>query len=353
VLYLYLKAQGLIFIPKSSRCFSFFGDTDFIVYSDLTYYYLFVSCTMMAAPMDELNKMGPLGKVEYEICVCERHQLEHCHMCCFDFRDMNKSALEDATNEERLLCRAKGCMAKASKTCQGCKNAKYCGKDCANADWKAKHKHECTRSEAGMKSSKPGAPTKRINMACGHLEDEFVDIFPVNTRLIMYSRNPNRPEPLKGKVLSFNTGKKGVYADPEVKYDPKIRGLNDEDMCTYTLQYEDGSVTAMNCVDVHSEFVVDVGKSKPSCSIVTPPSPAALVPAATSAAVVSRAPVGENQKACADCLKVLPKTCFSGAQVKKKSLGACKACVEARLALKADDKTATFCNSRHGINTLY
>lgn len=282
----------------------------------------------MAAPMDELEKMGPLGKIDYVFCVCEKHQREHCHACFFDFRHPNELALEEATAEELLLCRANGCKSKAVKSCPSCFNVKYCCQDCGNLDWKARHKDECTRAKGSLKSTRTGAPVKRINLSCGNMDDTLVDIFPVNTRLIMHSRNPNRPEPLRGKVVSFNTGR-GIYADPEVKYDPK-HGLNDDDMCTYAIKYEDGEVSIMNCVDVHSDFVLDESKkSTTTYSMVNTTAPA-IVPPPPSPVVVSK-----DEKVCAECLQVLPKSSFSGAQAKKKTTGACKECVEERLLLAA------------------
>ena len=184
--------------------------------------------------MDDLERMGPLGKVEYLFSVCERHQRDYCPICFFDFRDMNESALQQAANEELLLCRAEGCLEKAVKSCSSCMNVKYCGQTCGKRDWKARHKEECTRAKGSQKGIKPArSPTLRINMACGIMDDTFVDIFPVNTKLIMYSRNPNNPAPLRGKVVGFSKGR-GAYANPEVKYNPRIHaGLTDDDMCTY------------------------------------------------------------------------------------------------------------------------
>ena len=102
-------------------------------------------------------------------------------------------------------------------------------------------------------------------MACYHLPDEFEDIFPVGTRLIMSSRTSGKKEGnLRARVVSFNPGK-GPYSNPEVKYDSKkYPHYSDEDMSTYTLSYSGGSDTdtrseklgMSNCVDVHSTFIV-------------------------------------------------------------------------------------------------
>jgi hypothetical protein len=104
----------------------------------------------------------------------------------------------------------------------------------------------------------------RVNLACYHLEDEFVDAlkFPVNSRLVCPSRNEKFPDPLYAKVISLNPGR-GPYVSPEAKYDPKkFPGYDDEDMCTYTLIYKDGDVARINCVDVHSNYQIVVKASR-------------------------------------------------------------------------------------------
>mmetsp|Transcript_5034 Transcript_5034/g.9496 ORF Transcript_5034/g.9496 Transcript_5034/m.9496 type:complete len:223 (+) Transcript_5034:70-738(+) len=217
----------------------------------------------MAAPMIEEEKKGPLGKCEYVICLCEAHRLAHCHQCFFDFRDMNDQARDEAADEELLLCRAPSCMNQGSKKCSGCGNVRYCGKECQTAHWK-KHKKVCKKKDSKVADNTKGDKRQlnqmRVNLACYHLEDEFVNAFDVNTRLVSPTRNDVYPD-LYAKVISLNAGR-GPYVSPEAKYDPKkFPGYEVEDMCTYTLQYKDGKVARVNCVDVHSDFQIVVKKS--------------------------------------------------------------------------------------------
>jgi hypothetical protein len=46
--------------------------------------------------------IGDIETVEEDgatICYCEEHQLEHCHRCCCDYRDMNIAARNEAAAE--------------------------------------------------------------------------------------------------------------------------------------------------------------------------------------------------------------------------------------------------------------
>eukprot|EP00602_Paraphysomonas_sp_CaronLab_P006602 CAMPEP_0185035200 /NCGR_PEP_ID=MMETSP1103-20130426/26149_1 /TAXON_ID=36769 /ORGANISM="Paraphysomonas bandaiensis, Strain Caron Lab Isolate" /LENGTH=308 /DNA_ID=CAMNT_0027572173 /DNA_START=402 /DNA_END=1325 /DNA_ORIENTATION=+ len=57
-------------------------------------------------------------------------------------------------------------------------------------------------------------------------------------------------DPLSGKIVSFNRGK-GVYKNPEVKYHPKY-GIDMDDMCTYTIKYDNGGTEKIICTDIYS-----------------------------------------------------------------------------------------------------
>ena len=189
--------------------------------------------------LDEITCYTDRG-ISYVNCVCSKHQLEHCNSCCYAFEEMNIYARENAINEEKFLCHRDGCKNKGALICSSCKQARYCGKECQRQCWK-QHKIKCNNDKK-----------LRINISAGDLKDEFVEVYPTNTRL---SQETSRhEEKLKLKIISFNLGK-GPYEDPEVKYDPrKYKGYSDEDLCSYTVQYSNSQeITNVPCVELHED----------------------------------------------------------------------------------------------------
>jgi hypothetical protein len=89
-----------------------------------------------------------------EICICERHRLEYCGLCTFDFRDMNKTARQEAKLHKMAGCSAPQCYNSGTKICSRCKKARYCSSECQKLHWKT-HKIMCKKPNEGNEAVNP------------------------------------------------------------------------------------------------------------------------------------------------------------------------------------------------------
>ena len=191
---------------------------------------------------------------EYDISICQTHQLQCCYRCGFDFSEMNNTERTNAealdAQQNSLQCAKIGCLNTGGQVCSGCKLVRYCSVKCQKSSWK-KHKKVCKAFARNVVS--------KVNI--GTDSDEIVDILPIGTRVALYSGFGEK----EGVVKAFHVGK-GPFKDPLVLIDDELHRdwldqvMNDPCSCLphYAIKCKDSTIELEEASALHNNwFILD------------------------------------------------------------------------------------------------